>query len=222
MHAPRLRSRAPLPRALLCLTGLLACAGEPEERVQLGSHGTDCAACHLDEWRETRAPAHATFGFGERCESCHVEERWSPASGYAHVSTFPLTLGHAEVACAQCHTSGFAPGATPSACAACHAGEAARVVDPVHAALSSDCFACHRTASFAPAFFIHAWPLKGVHALTSCRSCHQGEEPQYEGISSACVSCHADDYSRANTQVPGHAQFGADCAGCHGFSTFKR
>jgi len=219
----------PAPHALLTalglslwLGGVVACSGAPMERTEVASKGGDCASCHLDEWSATSDPVHAELGFGKECGQCHDERQWQPARGFPHKATFPLTNAHAEPPCSSCHASGFEPGTTATECVACHAGEAARVIDPVHAGLTTDCFGCHRTDSFAPAHFVHSWPLVGVHALTSCRSCHGAEPARYQGIGNACVGCHADDRTRANESVAGHAGFGSGCATCHTPQGFTR
>lgn len=213
---------ATLLAAAVSLSSLLGCMGEPTPRTELSSNGADCASCHLDEWSATSDPVHAQLGFGTECGQCHDERQWQPARGYAHKATFPLTNAHAEPPCSSCHAGGFEPGTTSTQCVDCHLGQANRVVDPIHKGLTTDCFGCHRTDSFAPAHFVHSWPLKGVHALTSCRSCHGAEPARYQGIGNACVGCHADDQQRANQSVAGHAGFGSGCATCHTPEGFKR
>ena len=208
----------PLATALF----LVACRIEVSERTEVSGHNGDCASCHADEWSLTRAPSHSEAKFSDQCGDCHGSSAWRPALAYDHVKSFPLTLGHSALDCASCHSQGFAPGKTKSDCASCHTAEAEAVVDPVHAGLTNDCFACHRTDSFFPAHFVHSWPLRGKHTLTSCRACHQSQAgpPVYERASSACVSCHTHDQTRADTALPEHAGYSAQCEQCHGFDRF--
>ncbi|MET0343746.1 MAG: cytochrome c3 family protein [Polyangiales bacterium] len=180
----------------------------------------DCASCHLDAWRATTAPAHASLGFGHTCGDCHDQTAWSPSHDFPHTTAFPLTLGHAEPSCASCHLSGFAERPTNS-CVACHGGRAASVPDPVHAGLSTSCSACHKTDGFRPSTFKHAWPLSGVHAMLTCGSCHTGNPARYEGTLPACVGCHADDRARADRSVSGHGAYPTTCESCHGFAAFR-
>ena len=217
----RLRSALRLPAwlALACCL-LCACEATPGERVT-EVRGGDCAVCHRDERAAARTPPHDEARFGDDCGSCHDEVRWAPAPSYAHTAAFPLTLGHEGRSCGACHGAGFAPGATSAACVDCHGSLAAGVIDPVHARLTQDCFACHRTDAFWPARFVHAWPLRGKHALTSCRSCHTDGDTRYEGTSPACFGCHQQDYERINATSAAHKNNATTCDDCHGFETFS-
>jgi hypothetical protein len=205
---------------LLVACTLLACTPTKHERPREARAG-DCDLCHADEWMATSAPPHATAEFGADCAACHDEQGWQPAPTFVHVGSFALALGHAEVACGSCH-DGYAHGATSPVCTSCHAARAERVIDPDHAALPGDCSACHRTDAFWPARFVHSWPLEGVHALTSCRSCHSREaQPVYEATSSDCLSCHRADRARADAASARHRQDANTCNDCHGFESFR-
>lgn len=67
---------------------------------------------------------------GEKCETCHGVDAFSPASRFDHDrdTKFPLRGGHANVPCAKCHPSDPGPGATrivryrgvPTRCENCH------------------------------------------------------------------------------------------------------
>lgn len=196
-------------------------AGAGQKLVE--TRGDDCVSCHADEWRDTASPSHTQFGFDQDCGGCHSEKDWSPAQGYAHVATFPLTLGHANRPCAACHTTpnGFDPSAAVNDCAVCHAARAAAVPSPIHAGLSQSCFACHKTEAFKPSSFVHSWPLQGAHATVPCVSCHSGRPAQYEGTSTFCIRCHAADRARADMTIGGHSGFSTACETCHGLGSFK-
>jgi hypothetical protein len=66
---------------------------------------------------------------------------------------------------------------------------------------------------------VHAWPLEGKHALTSCRSCHA--DANDEQTSPACLGCHAADDARADANSADHARFPDTCDSCHGFEFFR-
>jgi predicted CXXCH cytochrome family protein len=210
-----------LQLAITACTSLPASGDGPAQKLE--TRGDDCVSCHADEWSGTAAPSHTQFGFDQDCGGCHEEKDWSPAQGYAHVASFPLALGHANRACASCHTTpnGFEPSAAVNDCAACHAARAAAVPSPIHAGLSQNCFACHKTEAFKPSRFVHSWPLQGVHETLPCVSCHSGRPAQYEGTSTFCVRCHADDRARADMTIGGHSGFSNSCETCHGFGSFK-
>ena len=56
-----------------------------------------------------------------------------------------------------------------------------------------------------PAIFEHPWPLEGAHASVACLTCHTGTPPVYVGLSTECVTCHADDF--LTSTFPGHDSF---------------
>ena len=206
--------------AAACLAACGPHSAAVGEKIETRSD--ECSSCHLDEWRTTTSPVHTRVSFGTDCGGCHVQTQWSPAQGFAHTQSFPLTQAHAEPSCAACHGSkGFERGAVENSCASCHAPQAAAVSDPVHAGLSTSCSACHRTDAFAPATFVHAWPLVGAHAIQGCASCHTGSPARYEGTSSACITCHADERARADRSIAGHAGYAIRCESCHGFASFQ-
>jgi len=212
----------PVACGTLSLLHVTGCTEELDrEQPRLATRGDDCVSCHTDEASSTGNPSHLQAGFGDDCAQCHDEQQWRPAAGFVHALAFPLTRGHDGVDCASCHAGAASFAAAVNDCAVCHAQAAARVVDPIHDGLSKSCFACHRTDSFAPAQFIHSWPLAGIHALTSCRSCHGQAPARYEGLSATCSSCHADDYARAVENSPAHGGYPTSCNDCHGFTSFR-
>jgi hypothetical protein len=74
---------------------------------------------------------------------------------------------------------------------------------------------CHNTTTW-DATFNHSqtsFPLTGAHTSVECLGCHAGGI--YDGLSTACVSCHQQDYD--GTTDPDHAAAGfpATCLDCH-------
>ena len=97
-------------------------------------------------------------------------------------TAFPLTAGHAYVACESCHTNGTYAN-TPTNCADCHSLQPADQttadllfvsnhelwqVYPKH--FTGDCETCHNTSSWAPFTFDHG-------GVIECQSCHEEDLP---------------------------------------------
>jgi hypothetical protein len=210
-----------LPRlAWLSASCVVSAACDSHANVQVELRGDDCMSCHADELETTKQPPHALVNFDDDCGSCHDQRAWSPAPGFAHAQAFPLTFAHEDPSCKACHGAGYKAEAIERDCVDCHGELAREVENPVHAGLTNDCFACHRTDSFMPARFVHSWPLNGVHKTTDCRACHVGNPATYEGTSTRCVSCHDDDRLRVDAMSVQHAGFPSACEGCHSAETW--
>jgi hypothetical protein len=175
-----------------------------------------CVQCHISAYQAANAPLHADT-FPQTCNLCHVTQHWSPST-FTHA--WPLENKHADVACASCHV-GNQPDyrAAPTLCAGCHQKDYDGATSPVHGGMPTTCSDCHTTAGWKPSNFLHTWPLDGVHATTSCASCHSGNPPQYANTASTCDACHHADYQRST--FPGHQTFPVTCADCHRTSGFS-
>ncbi len=160
-----------------------------------------CSDCHKDPHLGSMDRYAGLKG----CATCHGMESWRTSSFDHSVTRFPLTLGHASVACAACHTSAAGgPKGRPSftglspACASCHrdihAGQFAREG-------KTGCERCHTGPSWKPASgFDHgrdsAYRLDGAHFKAPCGSCHRAETlagvtvVRYKPLGKACVGCH--------------------------------
>ncbi len=183
----------------------LRCHNDRGPVEEFASRG--CGGCHIDPHRTQ---------LGADCEQCHDEMSWSPNGIIEqHASTeLPLMGGHLAAPCEACH-----PGSdhgefrgTPALCEICHAGDAARASAPDHlsSGLTSDCGRCHTPFGWQGAGFEHDFfALVGGHAGHACERCHVGG--QFAGTSSACFSCHSQDYAAA----PGHANYSTQCQDCH-------
>jgi len=136
----------------------------------------DCNSCHAKDDKHKGQ-------FGNACGACHTPDGWLPAS-FDH-SKFPLTGGHAGLACTSCHKSGIFTGLS-SACASCHA-------DPAfHAGLftGTACDQCHTTVAWTPATYNGAHPggCDGNcidHRGASCNDCHT-----VNLMTATCLKCH--------------------------------
>lgn len=191
--------------------GCLLCHNDRGPVQQFAARG--CAGCHADP-HQTR--------LGNDCAACHDERTWVPREAIArHDRTrFPLVGAHAAAACFRCHPGaqvGNFAGASP-VCVHCHADDYSRTTAPNHAlsGLSQQCESCHTPTAWQPARFAHpaTFPLSGGHAGRRCAECHP-PGAGFGGLSTACASCHADDF--AATTAPNHAAAGfpTDCASCH-------
>jgi hypothetical protein len=177
--------------------------------------GTACADCHEDAHR-------GELGF--RCESCHTPTTWTNQREMfqAHSRTrFPLLAAHARLDCAACHREQrpWEYATTPAECGNCHLETYQQTLNPNHVAagFSRRCEDCHlvTASSWRGARFSHPerFPLVGGHGGLACARCHTGGD--YAGTSSACVSCHQQDYAAAAN--PNHLAggFPTSCERCH-------
>ena len=179
--------------------------------------GTECVTCHLKDWQATKNPVHASAGFSQNCQACHITTQWLGAKFDHSATKFPLTGKHTSVACASCHVNNqFAGLAT--ACSLCHIKDyqAAKSVNHVASGFPQTCELCHTTAQWQGAKFDHnttKFPLTGKHTSVACASCHVNNV--FKGLPAACESCHLKDFQA--TKNPNHvtAGFSQNCALCH-------
>lgn len=181
-----------------------------------GHAGLACQACHAGaDFRRTAGKqcvdchrsddAHQGRN-GPQCQDCHTTKAWGAARfDHAAKTQFALRGAHAQLACVACHKGAAAEEELGTGCVDCH-----RATDPHRESLGTDCAACHGEERWADGVrFDHdvtGFPLAGLHATTSCESCHL--DKRFAGTPSACVDCHrADD--------PHEGNLGAQCAGCH-------
>ncbi len=177
-----------------------------------------CYGCHKNSYDTTSNPNHMAVSFPTDCSICHTASGWIPST-FNHASTgFPLTGLHATTACNSCHAAGYTN--TPTACLSCHQNAYDTTSNPNHvaAAFSTDCSSCHTTSGWNPSSYNHSvtgFALTGVHASTSCKSCHAAG---YTNTPTACYSCHQSAFS--GTTNPDHiaAGFPTDCSLCHTMS----
>jgi len=176
--------------------------GERAAVVPLRLAATRCSDCHRDPHRgETAAVAAANA-----CETCHRVESWREV-GFDHAKTrYPLSGGHAQVACARCHTRAarteparLAFKGAARECAACHN-------DPHDAQFAASaggrtaCERCHATDSLQTVRFSHdrdsRYRLDGAHARLACVACHKPEPRggkrvvRYKPLPLTCAGCH--------------------------------
>jgi len=156
------------------------------------------------------------------CENCHTAAGWRPIRAvpeFDHNKTaYPLRGMHEKVQCTQCHTK---PVFTEVGkhCQDCHA-------DIHQRKMGTDCAQCHSVQGWNIAVqkvrdHQNRFPLLGAHAAVQCGDCHKSAAVgQFQGLSTACVSCHLKDYQK--TTNPNHAseQFATTCESCHSFDSW--
>jgi len=167
---------------------------------------SNCADCHQKD------DAHKK-SLGADCGLCHHPEGFG-AWRFDHdkQSNFTLKGGHAKVACNGCHTRPVEGKISLSGtCASCHKD------DDVHKGQEGNrCDRCHTEAAWGKEVaFDHdltRFPLIGMHALSSCESCHLTGE--FKGAKMDCAGCHQKDDTHKQT-------LGLACAGCHSPNGWK-
>ncbi len=167
-----------------------------------------CELCHQENLASTTTPDHVANGWLTNCERCHTPAGWSGAD-FVHVF-FPLTGGHAGLACTNCHTSGtFEP--ISSECYSCHEADYQGALGHVASGFTTNCQQCHTTAAWLPVSIPHTLPLTGGHAALACTNCHTSGV--FGPIPSDCYSCHQANYQAA----PDHVALGfpTNCEQCH-------
>lgn len=184
-----------------------------QHRVKADNQPIECSDCHgenmsifmTDSCENCHAEMDAAFmkvhalTLGVDCLTCH-----NGKNKFDHdIAAFKLEGEHREAACDECHQNGLYKG-TPTDCYSCHKNQ-----DEHGGRFGTDCSACHTPSDWDNASFDHnrsSFPLTGAHTSVRCEDCHSSG--QFAGLSSSCVSCHAEPQAHAG-------QFGTDCAACH-------
>jgi hypothetical protein len=189
-----------------------------------GAHAqTSCVTCHRKPPGERKLPetcsgCHASEDvhagrFGEACSTCHSSSTWQKTFfDHTAKTKFELRGAHSRTTCNACHTQRMdAKVKLERECYACHQS------DDVHRGeLGKDCADCHNEDSFpGRVLFDHEltrFPLLGLHAISSCESCHP--DHTFKLDDSSCQSCHAAEDVHKKT-------LGTDCAQCHNPNGWK-
>jgi hypothetical protein len=224
----------------------VACAAcHINNNYNLTTAPTDCgnSGCHLTTWQQTSNPKHPTAGTqfaAANCAICHTTVSWTTATFDHSATGFPLTNGHASVACAACHTNNnYNLTTAPADCgnSGCHLTTWQQTNNPVHSTAgtqfaAANCAVCHTTTSWTTATFDHSatgFALTGTHMSptpTPCTSCHVNNN--YTLSSTDCYGCHQTAFQSTATlggSVPNHIAAGfptaaGQCASCHTITTW--
>jgi hypothetical protein len=168
---------------------------------------TTCYACHKKD------DIHRS-GFGEKCETCHVEQNWKTLPfDHDRDTNYPLLGKHRSTPCESCHTGRLYKDKTPTSCHACHKN------DDIHRRrFGTPCEDCHNARDWKIWDFDHnsrtRFKLDGGHTGVDCYGCHQAPMTGKVTASSACASCHKKDDKH-------EGGFGPQCERCHETSAWK-
>src|ERR1039458_8109826 len=166
-----------------------------------------------------RGPVRSPHGsLNIACGNCHTSIGWQPLRAvpefdHNRETTYPLKGMHTKVECAQCHANMIFSEAS-TRCADCHA-------DIRRRQLGARCEDCHTVKGWAvktQAVRQHSarFPLMGAHAAVDCEGCHKGGgAAQFTALSTACASCHINDFSNAKSINHVAAKFPVMCEQCH-------
>src|SRR5260221_464962 len=87
--------------------------------------------------------------------------------------------------------------------------------------MGTNCAQCHTVLGWQIATqqikdHQNRFPLFGAHAAVPCEQCHKSAAVgQYEGLSTACASCHLRDFQKATNPNHASAGFSTTCNLCH-------
>ena len=187
------------------IPGLVLAANASGRRtLQFRFAATRCADCHKDPHRGELDARAGKDG----CVFCHKVDSWHQIS-FDHAKTrFPLTGGHARVACAPCHppidkgkpTATLRLAGTPLQCEACHKDPHKGQLKKAGATVG--CEDCHGTEAWNRSSFYHGrdagFALDGAHVKLACAACHVRDPKdglssgKYKPLPRTCKGCHAD------------------------------
>ena len=206
--------------------------------LQIAANDCGNAGCHLSTWQQTNNPPHPSAGpvfAAANCTNCHNTTSWTTVT-FDHSSTgFPLSNGHANVPCAQCHTNNnYNLQIAPTNCgnAGCHLSAWQQTNNPVHASAGpafavANCSQCHDTIAWTDlTSFNHSvtgFTLNGAHVSTPCAQCHVNDNYKLQIAPTDCGNsgCHLTQWNSTQTlggNVPNHLTAGfpmAQCSSCH-------
>jgi hypothetical protein len=125
---------------------------------------------------------------------------------------------HEKVQCTQCHVKPVFTDVGKN-CEDCH-------TDIHNRKMGTNCAQCHTVQGWNIAVqqvkdHQNRFPLLGAHAAAQCEDCHKSAAVgQFQGLSTACISCHQSDFQK--TTNPNHvsAQFPQTCETCHTFDSW--
>ncbi|MEH6537246.1 MAG: hypothetical protein V7719_12685 [Psychroserpens sp.] len=197
--------------------GSLSCVDchSSETNLRFDNIGNECISCHRENYLTTENPDHSNFSID--CLECHnpIGTVWETDNVGDH-DFFPLTLGHDNLDCIQCHITNDFSDADPN-CVSCHQSDYDTTTNPSHndVGYSTDCASCHTTnPGWTPATIDHDFfPLTLGHDIQDCTQCHT--TANYSDTDPNCVSCHQTDYDGSTDPNHSDAQFPTNCVTCH-------
>jgi hypothetical protein len=200
---------------------------------------TACNSCHMRDFQLAKSPDHVAGQFPQTCADCHSFDSWLGATvnHSAPPINFPLTNGHANVPCLNCHVGSnfnLKIAATDCGNAGCHLTTWQQTTNPKHSAAATvfpvaGCATCHNTTSWLTANFDHAstgFPLTNSHQLApagkvmACTDCHINNNYNLTTQPNDCGNsgCHLTTWQQTNNPVhpaAGAPFAAANCSTCH-------
>ena len=192
-----------------------------ESLVRFDAVGVNCIDCHREDYEGTTQPDHIQAGFSENCISCHSINafQWGGA-GFNH-SFFPLTGGHSQPECADCHKGGNYTSLSKE-CNSCHQTDYNNTTNPNHTTLGFpvNCELCHTTdPGWKPASYKEhdskSFPIySGKHngEWNACTDCHTN--PSNYAVFS-CLNCHEHNKTSMDSEHSGERGYSYDSASCY-------
>jgi hypothetical protein len=194
----------------------------------------------MRDFQQAKNPDHVAGQFPQTCGDCHSFDSWLGATvnHSAPPINFPLTNGHANVPCLNCHVgSNYSLQIVATDCghSGCHLTTWQQTTNPKHSAAATvfpiaTCSTCHNTVSWLTANFDHAttgFPLTNSHQLapagkvTACTDCHVGNNYTFTAANTDCYGCHQTAWNSTPSfggAVPNHITAGFPtslCSSCH-------
>lgn len=198
-----------------------ACAAchKKTEKWSFREIGKTCTDCHADYHKGQFAQA----GISPNCSKCHSVNGFSMVSfsiEQHNQGVFKLQGAHLATPCNECHkkSESWRFRGIGRICTDCHTDIHKSYISPKYYS-NQNCTKCHTESSWENVTFNHAqtgFILSGVHAETSCRSCHFGnmveghEQQKFSGLESNCSGCHNDKH---NKQFEKNGT--TNCENCH-------
>lgn len=192
----------------------------------LGKHeSVKCLACHKGPLYKEKTPTTCVAchrkddvhkgGLGEKCATCHSEEKWKTTKfDHDKDTKYPLLGKHITIKCDACHKPELkeSKAKLSTVCVGCHLSK-----DKHKGDFGAKCESCHKEKDWKEISFDHdrdtKYSLKGKHEKVKCTACHTGKLYQQK-LGQDCVSCHKKDDVHKN-------QLGKRCESCHNEKNWK-
>jgi hypothetical protein len=187
----------------------------------LGKHvDVKCNSCHIEgKYKDTPDQCGACHkkddkhkgGFGQKCETCHVERGWKELLfDHDKKTKYPLLWKHKAAKCISCHKGDLYKDKLQMTCVSCHKKDD----DKAHKGnFGPKCESCHVEKEWKEILFDHdkktKYPLLWKHKAAKCTSCHKGDLYK-DKLQMTCASCHKKDDDKAHK-----GSFGPKCEMCH-------
>ncbi|MEI7456413.1 MAG: cytochrome C [Nitrosomonadales bacterium] len=181
-----------------------------------------CQSCHKSALYKEKIPATCVSchkkedthkgGLGDKCESCHNEEKWK-SSRFDHDKNtkYPLLGKHMTAKCTACHKP-ESKEKLATTCVVCHQSN-----DKHKGNFGTRCESCHFEKDWKAISFDHGrdtkYLLRWSHNRVKCTACHT-EKIAQQKLGPECHSCHKKDDVHKD-------KLGKRCESCHDEKSWK-